>query len=59
MTEEEWLAWCEATAGQDEPFDPQEWWDPEGPPPPSENALTAAELAGIAEAVEGMSTGGR
>ena len=54
MTEEEWLAWCEATAGQDEPFDPQEWWDPEGPPPPSEDALTAAELAGIAEAVEGV-----
>ena len=54
LTEEEWLAWCAATAGQDEPFDPEEWYDPDGPPPPGEDVLTAAELAGIAEAVEGV-----
>jgi Domain of unknown function (DUF222) len=54
MSEQEWLAWCEATAGQDEPFDPEEWYDPEGPPPPGEDELTAAELAEIAEAVEGV-----
>jgi len=54
MSQEEWLAWCEATAGQEELFDPEEWYDPEGPPPPGEDVLTAAELAGIAEAVEGV-----
>src|SRR6516162_1231982 len=48
MSEEEWLAWCEVAAGQDESF------DPDGPPPPGEDVLTAAELAGIAEAVEGV-----
>ena len=53
LSEEDWLAWCEATAGQDEPFDPGEWRDPEGPPPPGEDELTPGELAGIAEAVQG------
>jgi hypothetical protein len=54
LTEEDWLAWCEATAGQAEPFDPEEWFDPGGPPPPGPDELSAAELAGIAEAVEGV-----
>ena len=59
LSEAEWLAWCEATAGQDEPFDPEEWFDPGGPPAPGEDVLTAAELAGIAEAVEGVTAGAR
>jgi hypothetical protein len=54
LSEQEWLAWCEASAGLDEPCDPEVWWDPDGPPPPGEDELTAAELAGIAEAVEGV-----
>jgi hypothetical protein len=54
MSEAEWLAWCEATAGQDQPFDPEEWWDPQDPPAPGEDELTAAELAGIVDAVEGV-----
>jgi hypothetical protein len=54
LSEAEWLAWCEATAGPDEPFDPAEWFDPDGPPPPGEDVLTAAELGGIADAVEGV-----
>ena len=33
VTGEEWLAWCEATAGQDEPPDPdEEEPDPDGLP---------------------------
>ncbi len=35
---------------EDEPFDPEEYPDPEGPPPPGEDELTAAEIAAIAEA---------
>ncbi len=54
LSEQEWLAWCEATAGQDPPCDPEEWFDPGGPPPPGEDELTAGELAGIAEAVAGV-----
>ena len=36
----------------DDPFyGPQEYWDPEScAPPPGQDGLTAAELAGIAEA---------
>ena len=49
LSEKEWLAWCAATAGLEEPFDPEEWFDPDGPPPPGEDALTPAELAEIAE----------
>src|SRR6202042_3515813 len=49
MTEEEREAWLDAL---DEPFDPEEYPDPEGPPPPGEYELTAAELAEIREAVE-------
>jgi Domain of unknown function (DUF222) len=47
MTEEEREAWL---ADEEEPFDPEEWPDPEGPPPPGEDELTADELAGIREA---------
>ena len=50
MTEEERQAWLDAL---DEPFDPEEYPDPDGPPPPGEDELTAAELAEIGEAVEG------
>jgi Domain of unknown function (DUF222) len=45
MTAEEREAWL--AADEDEPFDPEEWWDPEGPPPPGEDELTAEELAGV------------
>jgi len=47
MTEEEREAWLDALAGEDEPFDPEEYPDPEGPPPPGEDELTAEEIAGI------------
>jgi len=49
MTEEEREAWLDAL---DEPFDPEEYPDPEGPPPPGEDELTAEEIAGIGEAAE-------
>ncbi len=52
MTEEEREAWLDALAGEDEPFDPEEYPDPEGPPPPGEDELTAEEIAGIREATE-------
>jgi hypothetical protein len=52
MTEEEREAWLDAVAGQDEPFDPEEWYDPEGPPPPGEDQLTPEEIAGISEVIE-------
>src|SRR5271167_498130 len=51
MTEEEREAWLDAPA-EDEPFDPEEYPDPEGPPPPGEDELTAGEIAGIGEAAE-------
>jgi hypothetical protein len=50
MTEEEREAWLDALAGQDEPFDPEEYPDPEDcAPPPGEDELTAGEIAGIRE----------
>ena len=54
MTEEEREAWLDALAGEDEPVDPAEYPDPDGPPPPGEDELTAEELAGIGEAAEGV-----
>ncbi len=47
MTEEESEAWLDALTGQDEPFDPEEYPDPDGPPPPGADELTAEEAAGI------------
>ena len=52
MTEEEAEAWLDAVAAQGEPFDPEEWFDPEGPPPPGEDQLTAEELAGIRQVMD-------
>ena len=49
MTEEERQAWLDAL---DEPFDPEEYPDPDGPPPPGEDELTAEEIAEIREATE-------
>ena len=54
MTEEEREAWLDDLA---EPFDPEEYPDPEGPPPPGEDELTAAEMAAIAEAAEAEARG--
>jgi len=45
MTEEEREAWLAAEDG--EPFDPEEWPDPDGPPPPGQDELTVEEVAGI------------
>jgi hypothetical protein len=61
MTEEEWLAWCDATADQDEPSGPdEEELDPDAPPGPREYDLeqvaaecrrvTAEEAAACARA---------
>ena len=53
MTAAEREAWLDRLCEQDDdPFDdPQEYWDPEScAPPPGEDELTAAELAGIREA---------
>ena len=49
MTEEERAAWLDDLA---EPFDPEEYPDPDGPPPPGEDELTAGEIAGIGAAAE-------
>ena len=49
MSEEEREAWLDTLAGQDEPFDPEEYPDPDGPPPPGQDELTAEEIAGIGE----------
>ena len=46
MTEEEREAWLDALAGEAEALDPEEYPDPEGPPPPDEDELTAEEIAG-------------
>ena len=50
------MAWRRSSAirasHQDEPFDPEEYPDPDGPPPPGEDELTAEELAEIREATE-------
>jgi hypothetical protein len=51
MTEEEHEAWLNAL---EEPSDPEEYPDPDGPPPPGEDELTAEEIAEIGEAVEGV-----
>jgi len=45
MTAEEREAWLAAEDG--EPFDSEEWPDPDGPPPPGQDELTAEEAAGI------------
>jgi len=45
MTAEEREAWLAADG--EEPFDLEEWWDPDGPPPPGEDELTSEEVAGI------------
>ena len=52
MTEEEREAWLDALAGEDEALDPEEYPDPEGPPPPGEDELTAEEIAGIRDLTE-------
>jgi hypothetical protein len=52
MTEEEREAWLGALAEQDEPFDPEEYPDPDGPPPPGEDELSPEEIAGIREVAE-------
>src|ERR1700722_3910641 len=49
MSAEEGEAWLDH---QDEPFDPEEYPDPDGPPPPGEDELTAEELAEIREATQ-------
>ena len=57
MSAEEVQAWLDHLAGQEEPFDPEEYPDPDGPPPPGEDELTAAEIAEIAEAVQAEARG--
>ncbi len=53
VSAEERDAWLDHLAAQDEPFDPEEWPDPEdGVPLPGEDVLTPEELAGIAGAAE-------
>ena len=49
MTEEEREAWLDDLA---EPFDPEEYPDPDGPPPPGEDELTPQEITEIREAAE-------
>ena len=48
MTAGERAAWLDHLA-EDEALDPEEYPDPDGPPPPGEDQLTAAEIAGIRE----------
>ena len=56
MTEEERQAWLDAL---DEPFDPEEYPDPDGPPPPGEDELAldvmpgGPDLAMLADAAAG------
>ena len=57
MSEEEREAWLDALAGEDEPSDPEEYPDPEGPPPPGQDELTPGEIAGIGEATEAEARG--
>ena len=52
MTEQEREAWLDALAGEEEPVDPEEYADPDGPPPPGEDELTAQESTEIREAAE-------
>ena len=47
VTAEEREAWLDHLAVQDEPPDPEEYWDPDGPPAPGEDRLTPDEAAGI------------
>jgi len=51
LSAQELEAWLDALAEEDEPFDPEEYPDPDGAPPPGEDELTAAEIAEVAEAV--------
>src|SRR5271166_2634538 len=57
MSEEEREAWLDDLAGEDEAFDPEEYPDPDGPPPPGQDELTAGEIAGIREAGEAEAQG--
>ena len=57
MPAEEREAWLDHLAAGDAPSGPEEYWDPDGPPPPGEDALTPGELAGIGEAAEGVARG--
>ena len=51
-------AWLDhLAAGDDGPSGPEEYWDPDGPPPPGEDELTAEEIAGIGEATGGVARG--
>ena len=52
VTEEEREAWLAAPEGEDEAFDPEEYPDPDGPPPPGEDELTPQEVAEIREVTE-------
>ena len=54
MPAQEWEAWLDHL---DEPFDPEEYPDPDGPPPLGEDELTTEELAEIREAVEAEARG--
>jgi hypothetical protein len=47
VTAAEREAWLDRLAGLDDPPDPEEYWDPDGPPPPGEDRLTPDEAAGI------------
>jgi hypothetical protein len=44
---EDQQAWLDHLANLDEPLDPEEWWDPDGPPPPGEDGFTPEELVEI------------
>ncbi len=54
MSAEEWEAWLDHL---DEPFDPEEYPDPDGPPPPGEDDLTSEEVAQIREVTEAEARG--
>ncbi len=47
VTAQQREAWLDHLASLDEPPDPEEYWDPDGPPPPGEDKLAPDELAGI------------
>ncbi len=57
VSAEELEAWLDHLAEQDEPFNPEEYPDPDGPPPPGEDELTVAEIAEVLEAVEAEARG--
>ncbi|MGH3199838.1 MAG: DUF222 domain-containing protein, partial [Streptosporangiaceae bacterium] len=58
MNEEDREAWLDGLAAEDEPLDleedpdPEEYFDPDGPPAPGEDELTAEEIAGIREVMD-------